>query len=192
MSTSRNLKRALIVALAAVLSVLCLGVLAGCGPNSEEVIRSSITEEFDAYKNLDDAKFSEIAEKAEMEDLSQLGINGSDFATAILDGFDYNIDSVVVNDKAAQAKVTIVSKSYSEFEDKLKNAVEELRADPAFADMSSDEMRDALGQRVMQIFDEVGTKSETVTLDYQLEDKEWKPINKTEALGQLDSLVFAS
>lgn len=194
MSKTSTMKKAVALLAAALLTVMCACALVGCGPNSEELIRNSISEEFDAYKNLDDAKLSEIADKAEEEGLDELGINGTEFATAILDGFDYNIDSVVVNDKTATAELTIVSKSYSGFESQLEAVVDELKDDPSFADMTTEEMQNALGERVMAAFDNVETVTENVTLNYQLnaDGNIWEPVNATEALSKLDSVIFAS
>ena len=182
----------LVSALAAGALVLgALFMVTGCGPSSEEVIRNAITQEMDSYKNMDDSAMSEIATMAENEGISELGIDDQEFAAAVLDGFDYNIDDITVDGDTATATVTIVSKSYSDFEERITNIINELTDDPSMAELDSDQIVEVVGERVMQAFDEVSLNTETATIEYKLNGNVWEPVDGDSALADLDSVVFA-
>lgn len=180
----------IMTALACALLAFTLCAACGCQPSSEDVIRQTVTEKFDAYKNLDDAVLSEIAADAEEEGLSDLGISGEEYASAVLNGFDYNIDSVEVNEKAATVTMTIVSKSKSDFYNKLNEAMTAFVNDSATEEMSADEKDTQVGTIAMQAFEDTETVSENVQLDFQLQGNTWVSTNSTEVLGNLDSFAF--
>ncbi len=165
--------------------------LAGCGQNNEEVIRESIASQLDAFKNADDSAMSEIAEMVENEGLDRLGIDGMEFAAAVLDGFDYNIDSVEVDGNKAVATVTIASKSYSQFEQKVNEIRNSIAEDTDLAAMSEEDATKAIGQKIMSAFAETETTNDVAVINYELSGNVWKPTNAAEALAQLDSIVFS-
>lgn len=186
-----KLKKIVAALTAGALALGAMGVVVGCGPDNETVIREAIVKEFDTYKNMDDSALSEIATFAEQEGLDELGIDGQEFATAVLDGFDYTVDSVTVNGKDAVAKVTIVSKSYSDFEDKFNAIIDEMTNDPSLAEMSEEEAVAAVGEKVMQVLDETETITESADVAYVLKGNVWEPAEGDKALANLDSLIFA-
>ncbi len=185
-------KKIALATTASIVLAFTLCVTCACSPSNEEVIRETVTKEFDAYKNLDDAAVSKIAQNAEKEGLDQLGITGQDFAGAVLDGFDYSIDSIEVNDKAATVKLTVMSKSTADFETKLDADVNTFVEDPATEYMSVDEKNAHIGEIAMQAFKDTEIVNEEVTLEFELQGSTWVCTNATDVLGQLDSLVFAS
>lgn len=187
-----NAKKILASILSAVLVVFTLCAACGCQPSSEDVIRDTVTKNFDAYKNLEDSVLSEIASKAEEDGMNDLGITGEEYATAVLDGFDYHINDITVNEQAATVSMTIVSKSKTDFYNKLNDAVSGFVADPATEGLTSDEKDTQIGMIAMQAFQETNTVSEDVELLFQLQGNTWVSVNSTEVLGNLDSFAFPS
>lgn len=174
--------------------VLAAGVLCmtGCaGQDSEKLIRDSLTQQLDSYKNADDAAMSELATVAENEGLDEMGIDSQEFAAAVLDGFDYSIDNVTVDGDSATASVTIISKSYSDFETKMMDMVENITSDESIKDMTEEEATQMLGEKVMEIFDQTEVITEQADIEYKLENNVWEPVKGDASLADLDSMVFA-
>lgn len=186
----RTLKR-LIACMTAVLLATGVFALAGCAKTSEDVLRETVENEFNAYKNLEDSALERIAQTAEQEGLSDLGISGVDFASAVLNGFDYHIDNIQINDDAATVSMTIVSKSTSDFESKLSESVQAFVESDESQSMTAEEKNNKIGDITMQAFEDTEIINENVELQFQLQDKTWVSTNASEALASLDSLVFA-
>lgn len=185
-----NIRKASATIIAAVLLAFTLCAACGCQPSSEDVIRTTVQQKFDAYKSLDDAVLSEIAAKAEQDGLSELGISGQDYASAVLNGFDYSIDDITVNEQAATVSMTIVSKSKTDFYDRLNEAVSAFVANPDTDAMSESEKDAQVGSITMQAFEQTETVSENVQLQFQLQGNTWVSVNSSEVLGNLDSFAF--
>lgn len=180
------------IAIALVFScVLMLGIT-GCATDSESVIRDSIEQEFNSYKNADDLAMSRVATTAEKEGLTSLGISSEDFAAAVLDGFDYEIKNININGSNATADVIIVSKSMSDFESKLSEAVQSFVASDSAQTMTSDEKSQEIGNIAMNAFEQTKVIEEEVQLDFTLDGNTWTSNNVSETLANTDSLVFAS
>ena len=92
---------------------LCAGMLAACGPSVEDLIREDLTTQFDEIKANGEDFIAEI-ESSAGEDFATLGVDTGEFMTAYLDGFDYSIDDVTVEEDTATATVTVTCKSMSE------------------------------------------------------------------------------
>lgn len=180
------------IAMSVALALFSVAGLSGCATESaEDMITAAISGELDAYKNMEDSVMTDIASKVEEQGLQTLGIEGQDFATAILDGFDYSIDNVEVNGDTAVATITIVSKSYSGFEAEVQNIVQDMLSNSAdFAGKSTEEVQAALGERVMAAFESIPVSTEQVQIEYKLEGNTWEPVNAQEVLGSMDSVVF--
>lgn len=185
-----TLKKLTLGAICLMLAV-SMGFLFGCGQSNEDAIREQITEDFDAYKNLDDAVLERISSSMEDEAFESLGLTSEDYASAILDGFDYNIDSVTVNGSAATAQLSIASKSKADFERIFGDAVNQLAEEAQDFDMSEQEKSVLVGQAAMKSFSETEVLNETLTLNFLLQDGQWVCTNATEALGELDSVIFS-
>lgn len=181
-----------------VLAFIAVGILAaavlcmtGCGQNSEQLIRDSLSQQLESYKNADDAAMSQLATVAENEGLDEMGIDSQEFAAAVLDGFDYSIDNVTVDGNSATASVTIISKSYSDFETRMMDIVTGITSDPSFADMTEEEATQKLGEQVMQAFADTEIITEQADIEYKLENNVWEPVKGDASLADLDSMVFA-
>ena len=187
-----NVRKIIAAILASMVLAFTLCTACGCQPSSEDVIRDTVTQNFDAYKNLEDSVLSEIAAKAEEDGMNDLGITGEEYAAAVLDGFDYHINDITVNEQAATVSMTIVSKSKTDFYNKLNDAVSSFVADPATEDLTSDEKDTQIGTIAMQAFQDTETVSEDVELLFQLQGNTWVSVNSAEVLGNLDSFAFPS
>ena len=185
-----KVRKAIAAVAAGALLALTLCAACGCQPSREDVIRDTVEEKFNAYKSLDDAVLSEIASKAEQDGLSDLGISGQDYASAVLNGFDYSIDDITVNDQAATVSMTIVSKSKTDFYNKLNEAVSAFVQNPDTDGMSEEDKNAQVGTIAMQAFDQTETVSENVELQFQLQGNTWVSVNSSEVLGNLDSFAF--
>lgn len=163
----------------------------GCAKSSEDVLRETVAEEFDTYKNLENEALDKIAKTAEEEGLSDLGISGADFANAVLEGFDYRIDSIEINDEVANVSVTLTSKSSDDFEDRLSSGVQYFVDSGESVSMSAEEKNMKIGEITMQSFADTQMIEEQVQIEFQLQDKTWVSTNAAEQLASLDSLVFA-
>lgn len=184
-------RRAITAVMAALALAFTLCVASGCQPSSEDVIRTTVQEKFDAYKNLEDAVLSEIASKAEQEGLDELGISGQDYASAVLNGFDYHIDDVTVDEQAATVSMSIASKSKSDFYNRLNEAVTAFVQDPATESLSDEDKDARIGEIAMQTFEQTDVVNENVQLQFQLEGNTWTSTNSSEVLGNLDSFAFS-
>ena len=186
-----KLKKIVTPLIAGLMTVFAISAITGCAPDPETLIRDAITEEFDAYRNADDSAIEQIATSAENQGLAELGIDNVEFASIVLDGFDYNIDDITVEDDMAYVKLTIVSKSSSAFEQELTTAIENLQNSAHLSEMDEDARVEAIGDAVMSSFQDVDTITEQVVVQYQLIDGTWTPIETASTLGSLDSVVFA-
>ena len=105
-------KKLLLAPLMAAL-VACVVLLSGCGgPSVEELITNDLTSQFDEIKNGGDDFLSGL-EEASGDEFEQLGIDPKEYAKSYLEGFDYKIGDVTVDEDkgTATAEVTITCKS---------------------------------------------------------------------------------
>ena len=165
---------------AAALMVLCLGALAGCGPNDEEVIRNGVAEELDGLKNLDEAALADLMSGADVADLSEFGIDANEFMKAYLAGFDYRIDDVTVDGKEAHVDVALTCKSYAAYERALEDAAAKLAEDESFLELPEAEMNQKIGETVMEATAAIEpVDAGSVTIDYTLEGSTWTPTEQS-------------
>lgn len=107
-------KKLLLAPLMAVL-VACVVVLSGCGgPSVEELITEDLTTQFDEVKNGGDDFLSGL-EEASGDEFEQLGIDPKEYAKTYLEGFDYKIGDMTVDEDKGVAtaeprKTTVIFK----------------------------------------------------------------------------------
>ena len=90
-------KKLLLAPLMAAL-VACVVLLSGCGgPSVEELITNDLTSQFDEIKNGGD-DFLAGLEEASGDEFEQLGIDPKEYAKSYLEGFDYKIGDVTVDE----------------------------------------------------------------------------------------------
>lgn len=180
----RKLKRIAAVVLAGALACSLLA-LAGCGEDSEEVIRAGVTEELDGLKALDDATLDELmtgADASALTEFATYGIDAREFVKAYLDGFDYSIEGIEVDEDCAYVDVTFTCKSFTDIMDALEDSVTAFVADPSVYDLTEDELNAKVGELLMGATTQTQVRTtEPFTLEYQKTDNVWEPAANMES-----------
>lgn len=167
-------KKLLLAPLMAAL-VACVVLLSGCGgPSVEELITNDLTSQFDEIKNGGDDFLSGL-EEASGDEFEQLGIDPKEYAKSYLEGFDYKIGDVTVDEDkgTATAEVTITCKSMNkiveDFATQYQEKVAALDTTP-----SEDDLYKMAGQVMVDVTKAAKTKDTKVTFKYSAnEDNEW-------------------
>lgn len=167
-------KKLLLAPLMAAL-VACVVLLSGCGgPSVEELITNDLTSQFDEIKNGGDDFLSGL-EEASGDEFEQLGIDPEEYAKSYLEGFDYKIGDVTVDEDkgTATAEVTITCKSMNkiveDFATQYQEKIAVLDTMP-----SEDELYKMAGQVMVDVTKAAKTKDTKVTFKYSAnEDNEW-------------------
>ena len=167
---------------------LCL--VPGCSKTSEDVIRDAVKAEFDPYKNLEDEALSRIASIAEDEGLSDIGISGAEFASSVLQGFDYSIDDVSIEGENAFVTVTIRSKSASDFDDKISKRVQRFIESESSQKLAQEDKAQEIGSIALDSIRDAKLISQQVEFEFHLEDKTWISENASAELSKLDMLAY--
>ena len=167
-------KKLLLAPLMAAL-VACVVLLSGCGgPSVEELITNDLTNQFDEIKNGGDDFLSGL-EKASGDEFEQLGIDPKEYAKSYLEGFDYKIGDVTVDEDkgTATAEVTITCKSMNKIVEDFATQYQEKIA--ALDTMpSEDDLYKMAGQVMVDVTKAAKTKDTKVTFKYSAnEDNEW-------------------
>ena len=167
-------KKLLLAPLMAAL-VACVVLLSGCGgPSVEELITNDLTSQFDEIKNGGDDFLSGL-EEASGDEFEQLGIDPKEYAKSYLEGFDYKIGDVTVDEDkgTATAEVTITCKSMNKIvEDFATQYQEKIAALDTIP--SEDDLYKMAGQVMVDVTKAAKTKDTKVTFKYSAnEDNEW-------------------
>lgn len=167
-------KKLLLAPLMAAL-VACVVLLSGCGgPSVEELITNDLTSQFDEIKNGGDDFISGL-EEASGDEFEQLGIDPKEYAKSYLEGFDYKIGDVTVDEDkgTATAEVTITCKSMNKIVEDFATQYQEKIA--ALDTMpSEDDLYKMAGQVMVDVTKAAKTKDTKVTFKYSAnEDNEW-------------------
>ncbi len=192
------MNRVLKVLTCSITAVLALSVglvLGACsGPSPEEAIREDLTANLDRVKELDDATVEELVGSMGTLGLETYGIEASDVVRSLLDGFDYTIDDITVDDEgtSAVASVSVTCKSASDFTERINQAATdlatELMNDPSGLELLSDEdaLNARIGEVVMETLDEVELQQTSIEIDYSKTDDGWTASDASE-LAQIFS-----
>ena len=163
-------KKLLLAPLIAAL-VACVVLLSGCGgPSVEELITNDLTSQFDEIKNGGD-DFLAGLEEASGDEFEQLGIDPKEYAKSYLEGFDYKIGDVTVDEDkgTATAEVTITCKSMNkiveDFATQYQEKVAALDAMP-----SEDDLYKMAGQVMVDVTKSAKPKDSKVTFKYSADD----------------------
>lgn len=155
--------------------VACVVLLSGCGgPSVEELITNDLTSQFDEIKNGGDDFLSGL-EEASGDEFEQLGIDPKEYAKSYLEGFDYKIGDVTVDEDkgTATAEVTITCKSMNKIVEDFATQYQEKIA--ALDTMpSEDDLYKMAGQVMVDVTKAAKTKDTKVTFKYSAnKDNEW-------------------
>lgn len=157
-------------------------VLSACGPDHEQAIRDSLTQELDSIKNLDEAFVADLESASGVSALEEFGIDPKEFFTSYLSGFDYTIDEVAVDGETASATVTLTTKSYTELNDAIQSNLDALVSDDSLYTLSEEEVYAKIGQTVMDTIDGLSpVQTEPITIAYELIDRTWTPTEESQA-----------
>ena len=170
------------LAAAALAAILALGALClfGCGaPTPEDAIRASLSQALDGIKNGDEAALEELAADMDVDRFSEYGIDSMEFMRAYLDGFDYSIDSIVVDEGSATATVTLQCRSFSQYRDALTAAAKDLVGDRSqLASLSNDEINASYGTLITDRIEGIGmAPTDPFAITYKLDESSstWEP-----------------
>ena len=110
---------------------------------------------------------------------SEYGIDGMEFMRAYLDGFDYSIDGIVVDEGSATATVTLQCRSFSQYRDALTAAAKDLVGDRSqLASLSNDEINASYGTLITDRIEGIGmAPTDPFTITYKLDESSstWEP-----------------
>ncbi|MGQ5427202.1 hypothetical protein ACULPM_09250 [Thermophilibacter sp. ZX-H3] len=190
--------RVLKVLACSIAAVLALGAglaLGACsGPSPEELIREDLAANLDRVKELDDATVEELVGSMGTIGLEDYGIEASDVVTSLLDGFDYTIDDIAVDDEgtSAVASVTVTCKSAADFNEQIEQAaadlMTELMDDPSGLELLGDTeaLNARIGEVIMETLDGVELQQTPIEIGYSKTDEGWAASDATE-LAQIFS-----
>ena len=169
------MKRKTLIASFVAVAVACLVVLTGCGgPSVEDLIRDDLTQQFDEVKNGGD-DFIKGLDEASGDEFDQLGIDTKEYAKSYLDGFDYKIGDITVDEDkgTATAEVTITCKSMNtiveDFATKYQEEVAALDGEP-----SEDDLYKLAGKVMVEVTKSTKPKKSKATFKYTKDkDNAW-------------------
>lgn len=161
-------------ALVATIALGCVALLGACsGVNPEQLIIADLTTNLDLVKNADDETIDAIMSGIDATALEAYGVDGAEFAAALIDGFDYTIDEIDVEGDTATATLTITCKSATTLYGDLERLTTELLSDPAVYTMTEDELYAKIGELVLEAVNETEPRPITVEVVYTKADGEW-------------------
>ena len=170
-----GMKKKLLLAPLMAALVACVVLLSGCGgPSVEELITNDLTSQFDEIKNGGDDFLSGL-EEASGDEFEQLGIDPKEYAKSYLEGFDYKIGDVTVDEDkgTATAEVTITCKSMNKIVEDFATQYQEKIA--ALDELpSEDDLYKMAGQVMVDVTKAAKPKDTKVTFKYSCnDDNEW-------------------
>lgn len=177
---NRTALRAALGSACAVLALVGGLVLTGCsgGADPEQLIREDITSSLDELKNMDEETIQEYADQIGTTGLESYGIEATDIIAAMVDGFDYTIDSVEVGEDSATATVTVTSKSMSELMNLDEDAMMEglmSAIESGEVDINDDDSINAWsGNYMMDMVGQIEPSEKTLEILYNKTDDGWE------------------
>lgn len=162
------------VSLLALLSCAIIA-LNGCGPSDEERITETLTTELETIKSHDDQFISSLVSEDTQQALQNVNIDAKAFCTSLLDGFDYQINSIEVNKDTAQASVTITCKNLSDATSTLKSNAEASSANGTGTNLTDDELSQTIAENSLDYLQNTQPKQyDPITISLLLQDKKWE------------------
>lgn len=163
------------VSLLALLSCAIIITLNGCGPSDEERITEALTTELETIKNHDDQFISSLVSEDTQQALQNVNTDAKSFCSSLLDGFDYQINSIEVNKATAQASVTIMCKSLSDATSTLKSDAETSSANGTGTNLTDDELSQTIAENSLDYLQSAQPKQhDPITISLSLQDKKWE------------------
>jgi hypothetical protein len=168
----QRVQKTLLLLLAVVLACSMGAMLGGC-TNSEQAVRDGVAKELDSIKNKNPEDLADI--RAELESLFEgASTDGDSFVNTWLDGFDYSIGDVNVQDSKATVAVDITVKQLGPILDSIAEEFQaEVLNDPDLLELSKDELYGKLLIKLTEAVSATVPTTTAVTLPYVLTGNTW-------------------
>ncbi len=165
------MKKKLLAPILAVVA-LCLVALTACGgPSVEDLIREDLTTQFDEIKAGSEELVDDIESNAGAE-FDQLGVDPAAFTDSYLDGFDYEIGDITVEDGTATAHVTVTCKSMGDILTNFQTKfTEELNSVDLTTLESEDDLYKMAGQTMIDVTAEAEPRDVECDFTYTRDDE---------------------
>ena len=129
-------------------------------------------------KDTESDEYQDFVEGAveDLGDLSSVGVDSEEVVKSMIEGYDYEIGDITVDEDSGEAEVevTITLKDMSSFQTDLYDAVE-ANADQLATAADYDELYAMYNEIVMDLVDSAELKDSDITLTFsQNDDGEWE------------------
>ena len=174
-----NLKKRTLVLVLVALAAACLLVLPSCSAFSpKDKVNDQMTELLDAVKDGSSSQLGALAECLDSEEVEGYGVSEKDLLNAYLEGFDYSIQDVTVNNGEAEVDVVFTVKKYSEFIDAFSETAYEIPLQDGSEDLSDEELYAQFGEAILETLSSTSTgQTEAITFNFSKSDGEWQPVD---------------
>lgn len=158
-------------------ALACALALGGCGlfgPSPEQIVRDGLASDFDMLLDEESqARQTMVSNLESTGALSGLGVDTQGFLNALLEGMEYEIASVEVDDEAktATATVELTCKSLTDVATRAQELLNQRAADAGEAAISPEETLAWMGECLMQAAQEDAPESVELELDCSSDDE---------------------
>lgn len=149
--------------------VLAFGLavgLSGCGQNDEQLIRASVTEALDTFKNPTAESLEKFIDEsgADLSTVEQYGVDFTEFLTRTLKHFDYTINDVTVDGDTAEVSVTLTN---ADLRKALEAALSDITDLSEYADMltGEDGQKEFVQMFMQKWYEQIEKSDELVSTD---------------------------
>lgn len=158
-------------------ALACALALGGCGlfgPSPEQIVRDGLASDFDMLLDKESqARQTMVSNLESTGALSGLGVDTQGFLDALLEGMEYEIASVEVDDEAktATATVELTCKSLTDVATRAQELLNQRAADAGETAISPEETLAWMGECLMQAAREDAPESVELELDCSSDDE---------------------
>lgn len=158
-------------------ALACVLALGGCGlfgPSPEQIVRDGLASDFDMLLDEESqARQTMVSNLESTGALSGLGVDTQGFLDALLEGMEYEIASVEVDDEAktATATVELTCKSLTDVATRAQELLNQRAADAGETAISPEETLAWMGECLMQAAQEDAPESVELELDCSSDDE---------------------
>ncbi|OUO61706.1 hypothetical protein B5F74_03525 [Collinsella sp. An271] len=158
-------------------ALACALALGGCGlfgPSPEQIVRDGLASDFDMLLDEESqARQTMVSNLESTGALSGLGVDTQGFLNALLEGMEYEIASVEVDDEAktATATVELTCKSLTDVATRAQELLNQRAADAGETAISPEETLAWMGECLMQAAREDAPESVELELDCSSDDE---------------------
>lgn len=158
-------------------ALACALALGGCGlfgPSPEQIVRDGLASDFDMLLDKESqARQTMVSNLESTGALSGLGVDTQGFLDALLEGMEYEIASVEVDDEAktATATVELTCKSLTDVATRAQELLNQRAADAGETAISPEETLAWMGECLVQAAQEDAPESVELELDCSSDDE---------------------